>query len=238
MFLVFQLRAPLGAFGNAQADVRHTATTPRKSAILGLLAAALGLDRTETEAFARLARDLSVGTAELKEPHLLVDFHTVQSPVTVAKNSYDQSRADQLRRVRAASLDGSYKSTIVTRRSYLQDGHWLIALSGPAELLAALKAALEAPKFTLYLGRKSCPLSAFTAPLLVVGEALEDALAAWAADTKTALPASLALTWDAALQAKTAAMTETLVTDQRQTLQYPHFAPRSRREGVWNRQDV
>lgn len=126
MFLVFQLRAPLGAFGNAQADVRHTATTPRKSAILGLLAAALGLDRTETEAFARLARDLSVGTAELKEPHLLVDFHTVQSPVAVAKNSYDQSRADQLRRVRAASLDGSYKSTIVTRRSYLQDGHWLI----------------------------------------------------------------------------------------------------------------
>lgn len=236
MFLVFQLRAPLGAFGNAQAEIRHTSTTPRKSAVMGMLAAALGLERSQTSEFAALSDSLALGTAELREPRLLVDYHTVQSPAPLSSTSYDQSRADQLRRVAAVSrTKAGYKGTIVTQRAYLQDGHWLIVLAGPIEMLNRVREALERPTFTLYLGRKSCPLSAFTAPLLTQATTLEAALENWATTAGVELPTAIPLTWEPAITTQTPAATQAPVTDHRRTLQYLHFAPRQRREGVWNR---
>lgn len=238
MFLVFQLRAPLGAFGNAQAEVRHTSMVPRRSAVLGLLAAALGLDRSQAAEFADLSGHVAIATAELREPHLLMDFHTVQAPVALSSVALDRSRADQLRRVAAACRDGSYCSTIVTQRAYLQDGHWLIAVTADSEeRLNQLHDALEHPRFALYLGRKSCPLSAFTAPLVVNAQSAEDACEAWAEHAKVKLPECVAMTWEPAVPVRTLAATQVSVTDQRHTLQYPHFSPRIRREGNWIRQE-
>lgn len=238
MFLVFQLRAPLGAFGNAQAEVRHTSMTPRRSAVLGLLAAALGLDRSQAQEFSDLSDHVVIATAELREPHLLMDFHTVQSPVALSSVTIDRSRADQLRRVAAACRDGSYRGTIVTQRAYLQDGHWLIAVWADAEeRLRRLCDALEHPQFALYLGRKSCPLSAFTVPLVVNAAAAEDAYEVWAEHAKVKLPELIAMTWEPTVPVRIPAATQVSVTDQRQTLQYPHFSPRVRREGNWIRQE-
>ena len=48
--LVFQLEAPLSSWGDvAVGEYRPTAEYPGQSAILGLLAAALGIDRLDTE---------------------------------------------------------------------------------------------------------------------------------------------------------------------------------------------
>ena len=49
-YLVFQLYAPLASWGEeASGEIRHSATVPTRSALLGLLAAALGIRRDEEE---------------------------------------------------------------------------------------------------------------------------------------------------------------------------------------------
>lgn len=233
MLLAFQLKAPLGAFGDAQANIRHTATAPRKSAIVGLLAAALGITRDQTAAFAALVQGLTLATAELKAPHLLLDYHTVQAPVAPTATAIDTTRADQVRRISNAERRGAYSGTMVTQRAYLQDGHWLVVLQGEPELLRRLKDALEQPSFTLYLGRKSCPLSAFTAPVLLDAETLEEAVTLWSEVVGVAVPEQVRLTWEPSLPTKTPAQTQALVRDNRRNLRYFHFAPRMRNEAVW-----
>ena len=45
----------------------------------------------------------------------------------------------------------------LTNRYYLADAKFLVALGGPKELLDVIEKALMAPKWPLYLGRRSCP---------------------------------------------------------------------------------
>ncbi len=54
---------------------------------------------------------------------------------------------------------GTKPGAMLTRREYLCDASFLVALQGEPDLIAELEAAIEAPKWTLYLGRKSCPPS-------------------------------------------------------------------------------
>jgi len=49
--------------------------------------------------------------------------------------------------------------TLITRREYLCDASFLVALQGEQTLIAELESAVKAPKWTLYLGRKCCPPS-------------------------------------------------------------------------------
>ena len=130
--LLLRLAAPLQAWGaDSKFETRKTGREPTKSGVIGLLAAALGLRRDETESLARLAR-LQFGVRVEREGRLLVDFH-------MARNE---------------EKDRSY----VTYRHYLEDAVFLVGLSGEdTELLQELEQALARPAYPLYLGRRSCP---------------------------------------------------------------------------------
>ena len=54
---------------------------------------------------------------------------------------------------------GTKPGAMLTRREYLCDASFLVALQGEPDLIAELEAAVQAPKWTLYLGRKCCPPS-------------------------------------------------------------------------------
>ena len=128
--LLLRLAAPLQAWGSdSKFETRKTDREPTKSGVVGLLAAALGLRRDDTEGLARL-NGLRFAVRADQEGSLLVDFHT------------------------AKSRDTSY----VTYRHYLQDAVFLAGLeSGDEALLRELEAALRHPVYPLYLGRRSCP---------------------------------------------------------------------------------
>lgn len=130
--LLLRLAAPLQAWGSdSKFETRKTNREPTKSGVIGLLAAALGLRRDESEALARLAQ-LRFGVRVEREGQLLVDYH-------IAKTQ------DQ-------------KTSYVTYRHYLQDAVFLAGLeSGDEALLRELEAALRHPVYPLYLGRRSCP---------------------------------------------------------------------------------
>ena len=130
--LLLRLAAPLQAWGaDSKFETRKTNREPTKSGVIGLLAAALGLRRDETEQLARLAQ-LQFGVRVEREGRLLVDFH-------MARNE---------------EKDRSY----VTYRHYLEDAVFLVGLSSAdTELLQELEWALTHPAFPLYLGRRACP---------------------------------------------------------------------------------
>ena len=130
--LLLRLAAPLQAWGaDSKFETRKTNREPTKSGVIGLLAAALGLRRDESEGLARLT-GLRFGVRVEREGQLLVDYHTVKTQDE--KNSY------------------------VTYRHYLQDAVFLAGLeSEDAALLQQLQDALQHPAFPLYLGRRSCP---------------------------------------------------------------------------------
>ena len=166
--LVFTLVAPMGAFGDLAGHERRGGHGwPGRSAILGLVGAALGVQRDDAEGQAALG-SWRTAVAKLIAGTPLRDFHTVQT-VPTAKARRPDSRRDALARARGA------ENTILTRRDHETDCAFAVAIWG-GEDLPAVRRALERPHFVPYLGRKSCPLSAPMAPRVVAAETPTDAL--------------------------------------------------------------
>lgn len=158
-YLVFTLCAGMAAMGEfAGHERRSTLTWPGRSAILGLLAAALGIRRDDDLEFAKLeALQIAVGVVDDGLP--LRDFHTVQTVPTPQVKCPDSRPAALL----AAGRDGAY--THITLRDYRVGVLYTVALWGDS--LDRFVEALTHPIFTLYLGRKSCPLSAPPMPKII-----------------------------------------------------------------------
>ena len=135
--LLLRLAAPLQSWGSdSKFETRKTDREPTKSGVVGLLAAALGLRRDDTEGLARL-NGLRFAVRADQEGSLLVDFHT-------AKNREEDRKKG--------------KAPYVTYRHYLQDAVFLVGLeSEDTALLQELETALKHPVYPLYLGRRSCP---------------------------------------------------------------------------------
>lgn len=191
-YVVFQLRAPLASFGLSSGQARTTERHPTKSAVLGLVGAALGEDRSNPAGLRARVATTRLAVLELKKASLLVDYHTVQAPLATPDEAQQVSRREQVEAIRHLQrTKGNYKNGLETRREYLQDGHWVVALQTPeAERIAR---ALDAPAYPLYLGRKSCPLSAYCAPLVVHTESAVQALQTWMTAHR---PTERASQWD------------------------------------------
>ncbi|OYU20081.1 MAG: type I-E CRISPR-associated protein Cas5/CasD [Rhodobacteraceae bacterium PARR1] len=169
--LVFTLAATMAAMGDlAGHERRGSLLWPGRSGILGLMGAALGLRREDD--FSALDA-LSVGVAVFEQGAGLRDYHTVETvPTAVAKRP--NSRPQALR------VDALRNNTTITLRDYRVGVLYGIAVWGGQ--LESLCTALNAPQFTLYLGRKSCPLSAPPGARVVMATGPEAAL------TKMILP--------------------------------------------------
>lgn len=165
-YLIFQLSAAMGAMGEfAGHERRGSLTWPGRSALIGLMGAARGI-RREKDFTALEALCLSVAVFEPGD--VLRDYHTVETVPSAAARA-PQSRPEALRRA------GRKTNTSITLRDYRMGPLFGVAAQG--EGLEALVEALKAPVFPLYLGRKSCPLSAPLDPRVVEADSPEAALA-------------------------------------------------------------
>ncbi len=169
--LVFLLSAPLASFGGyAGHERRGSGTVPIRSAVLGLVGAALGIDRKDSEGQAAL-RAYSVAVQSFQASTPLRDYHTVQT-VPTAKVKRPATRNRALARI------GRDANTVITVRDYRCDVLIGVALWGEGRwALEDLAAHLRRPRFPLYLGRKSCPLASPLNPDFVTAESPVEALA-------------------------------------------------------------
>ncbi|MFB7337753.1 type I-E CRISPR-associated protein Cas5/CasD [Streptomyces adustus] len=141
--LLLRLAGPLQSWGERSAftAVRDTAPFPTRSALIGLFAAAEGIGR-DVGGIDRYD-DLSI-TVRVDRPGLrMIDYHTVGGGQPKART--------------AATSGGSNKgAAVITKRHYLSDAVFVVAVSGADETVTRLAEALRRPHWAPYLGRRSC----------------------------------------------------------------------------------
>ena len=157
-FLVFQLQAPLSSWGEpAVGEYRGSHDYPGESTLIGLLGAALGLQREDDNAHASLRQGYGFAVGVQSPGKLLRDYHTAQVPGRASLKGRPQAtRRDEL------AVPKHDLNTILSTRDYRQDAACLVAVQPHATMpyaLDVLMQALRSPRFVLYLGRKSCPPS-------------------------------------------------------------------------------
>lgn len=177
-YLVMRLYAPISSWGTlAVGEDRPTVNYPTRSAVLGLLGAALGIKRSEAQKLRDLASSIGIASKTYSEGTILRDYHTIQTPTTAKGVNFF---------TRKQELQSAKVETILSSRDYREDGLWVVAIwlkpdAQGSKLehnvdLQQLQYALKHPKFTLYLGRKSCPLSLPLSPQIITANHLKAAL--------------------------------------------------------------
>jgi len=160
----------------AVGEYRPSFFHPTKSAIIGLIEAALGIDRLDDLAHQEMTRSYGFAVRVDAPGALLRDYHTIQvAPST--KNAFYLTRKEE--------LEAEKPGTILSYRDYYCDALsftcvWATGES-PPYALEELKAALDYPRFPLYLGRKSCPPALPLAPRVMQAATVKDAFKQYSA---------------------------------------------------------
>ena len=172
--LALYLRAPLQSWGaSSKFGDRGTLDAPTRSGLLGLLAAACGVDKNDEardrEWLARAAK-LSVAVLSFRRGDRMPDYHTVGA-------RYDRDDPWQKRMI-PTTPDGKPRGTDLTHRDYLADSVFGAVLSGDDALVDEMAAGLADPVWGVWLGRKSCiPTEPILAGVFDSDDAARDALA-------------------------------------------------------------
>jgi len=187
-YLLFRLYGPMASWGEIDIDEsRRWASYPSRSALAGLLGAALGIFRNDVEAQRALISGYRFAIKVLNVGTPLRDFHTIQS---------SPDKRNVVYRTRTQELANKHMlGTLLSKREYRCDSLALVAveaLAGARWTLAEIRSKLNSPIFPLYLGRKSCPPALPLAPVLITAGSLFDvfrekqysilALTAWRKD--------------------------------------------------------
>jgi CRISPR system Cascade subunit CasD len=152
----FRLCGPMQSWGTqSRFLVRDTGLEPSKSGVVGLICAAMGKPRDDREAIAKVA-GLKMAVRADRPGIMRLDYHTVGGT---------RSDGDDYGVIRA---DASGVGPVVSRRYYLADAEFLIGLEGERTALEEIATALSAPRWQIFLGRKSFVPSA---PLVLPADA-------------------------------------------------------------------
>jgi len=145
--VLLRLEGPLQSWGTqGKYGIRDTDREPSKSGVLGLVGAALGMPRDDHDLLGRL-RELELAVRVDREGTVLRDYHTVGAGTFRGKPHSLWSRDNK-------------KDPALTERFYLMDASFLVGLGGDEALVDRIAAALQAPVWPLFLGRRACPPSA------------------------------------------------------------------------------
>lgn len=207
-FLVFTVCAPHGAWGAASQSSATTAykasdLDPSKSALIGLIGAALGIGRSRLGALGdALFVHVRVVVRPTRDPR--PDFHTVTRgapPPGLSK----WSRFEEVRGHLAGLINAG---SMLSRREYWTAGLWTVAVE-PREPDGEwrpdiLLRAFEAPRWTLHAGRRACPLGLPPDPEVIEAKTPRAALAVYGLPWTRKAGLSAALEWFEQSGARTA----------------------------------
>jgi len=123
---------------------------PTKSGIFGLICCAEARPRQEArDRLKVLGGGLKMAVRIDRPGDRWWDYHTVGAKIGLLRADGEIKKTASTHEI----------ETLITRREYLCDASFLVALQGAPDLIAELEVAIKAPKWTLYLGRKCCPPS-------------------------------------------------------------------------------
>lgn len=142
-YLAIKLHGVMQAWGgHTYEDLRHSELIPTRSAVLGMLAACVGIDRGDIAGLESLSESVRMAVRLDSKPQRIMDFHTVMD---------------------ARKVDGKPNpNPVVSKREYLCDAKYTILIQTVSETtytLESLEQAIKKPVYTPFLGRRSCLLS-------------------------------------------------------------------------------
>ena len=172
-FLLFTVYAPLGACGEvAVGERRMSWVRPGRSAILGLIAAAQGRERTDEDAHQQLDSSLYYAVRTDAPGRPVIDYHTAQTP---------KARKGRMFSTRREELQSSDLNTVLSTREWRADACFTVALWPRPDVsldLDGIAGVLRRPCFVLYLGRKAAPLGLPLDPAIIEADTFMGAFAA------------------------------------------------------------
>ena len=148
--LFLRLEGPLQAWGDTSKFViRRTMDAPTKSGVIGLICCARGLSRQAARERLPKLNESAMGVRIDRPGVRWWDYHTVGAGYGLLKAEGKIKRTASTRQY----------ETLVSRREYLCDSSFLVALQGDSSLIQEVAEALAQPEWPLFLGRKCCPPS-------------------------------------------------------------------------------
>lgn len=178
--LALMLDAPMMSWGfSSRFQRRTTALHPTRSGIVGMICAALGVDKGSSDEAEWLARLETVritvliiprhpeGCRESLDIRRLDDYHTTGG-------GYDKKTHPQW--IPRKASGGPCDNATLSTRQYLLDAKFGVILEGPHAILEPVADALRDPRWGIWFGRKNCIPAA---PVLrgAVVETVEQAMA-------------------------------------------------------------
>ena len=153
--LAFLIDAPMQSWGaSSKFQRRETESWPTKSALIGVIAAAIGIDKLSPDEAEQLAPLAALGFSVFRWPKdhpsiRLSDFHTIGG-------GYDKTDAGEKLHIPRKAGDGSPFGTVITRRTYLTDARFIAVFQGERATLERISASLIDPVWGVWFGRKTC----------------------------------------------------------------------------------
>jgi len=145
-YLGLFLDAPLQSWGYASRfDQRTSLSFPTRSGIIGMICAAMGIERGDVGSLHRFEK-IGMKSYTFLQNGRLVDFHTVGGGFDPKTGRWQMVR----------KANEATPTTVVTRREYLVHTRFGVILTGLNTFLEKISAALQNPKWGIWLGRKSC----------------------------------------------------------------------------------
>lgn len=140
------LDGPLQSWGyQSRFDRRTTLSYPTKSGIVGMICAAMGIDREDPVGLSELVR-LNMKVFLFPGYSRMTDFHTVGG-------GFDKKTH---RQHIVKTADGKTRGTVITRREYLEEAKFGVVISGDEIQLEKISGFLKNPVWGVWLGRKCC----------------------------------------------------------------------------------
>lgn len=167
--LALRMCSPMQSWGvDSRFNRRNTASMPSRSAVCGMLCAALGLSRGSEEEQSLLKELSSVRMTALnvqkkKNVPASVEDAFLDS-ITDSGAQDDRQPRFPMRRMQdyhtvlgTRSAEGNNRfNAVLTYRQYLTDALFFVFLCGNMELVDRLAKAVQDPVWGLWLGRKAC----------------------------------------------------------------------------------
>ena len=165
--LFVRLAGPMQSWGTAsRLQLRRTGAYPSKSGVLGLLLCASGVRREDSPQALGPLTELLMGVRVDRGGISDWDYHTAGAKIGVRSANG---------KIKKTASTREYE-TLLSRRQYLYDASFLVALQGSAETINACARSLDDPVWPVFLGRKCCvpgePVLAGTGTFDTVSDAL------------------------------------------------------------------
>ena len=145
--LFLRLAGPMQSWGtSSRFQLRRTDAYPSKSGVLGLLLCAMGVCRKDSTLQLEPLVSLLMGVRVDRRGRMDWDFQTAGAKIGIRTAEG---------KIKRTATTNEYE-TLLSRRQYLYDSSFLVALQGNPDTICQCVDALDNPVWPIYLGRKCC----------------------------------------------------------------------------------